>query len=116
MTTALGAAGTGLATWVATMATAPRYSYGPGQDLGGSAYYLVLFVAALAGGFVAPARASLVGLMLVLPGLALAPRTAPRGDDDGLWVLIFPLLCVFALVAIAVARVGAWASLQASAR
>jgi hypothetical protein len=54
-------------------------------------------------------HASLVGLLLVLPGLVVAPWIAPRGDNDGLWVLIVPLLFLFALVLMAVAHVGAWA-------
>jgi hypothetical protein len=108
-TVGLTAAIIGLATWVATMATAPRYSQGPPHDTGPSAYYPVLLLAALVVGFVAPARAWLAGLLLGLPGLILSPWTAPRGDNDGLWVLIVPLLCVFVLVLMAVAQVGAWA-------
>jgi hypothetical protein len=31
---------------------------------------------------------------LVLPQLMLAGPTSPRGDGDGLWVLVFPMLIV----------------------
>jgi hypothetical protein len=42
----------------------------------------------------------------------LSPWTAPRGDDDGLWLLIVPTLFVFVgvlvLVAVVVASVHVW--------
>ena len=92
------------------MATAPRYSYGPDPETGASAYYYpVLLLAALVLGFVAPTHARLVGILLGLPGLILSPWTTPRGDNDGLWALVVPLLCVFVLVLTAAARFGAWA-------
>ena len=36
---------------------------------------------------------------LVIPQLLRAPFTAPRGDNDGLWILIFPML-IFGLSAL----------------
>ena len=62
---------------------------------------VAVLVAAFVGGFLVPKRAPLIGLMLVLPGFVMSPWTAPRGDGDGLWVLIVPMLAVFALVAVA---------------
>jgi hypothetical protein len=57
----LTAASIGLVTWVATMATAPRYSYGPDHDTGEPTYYFLLLpLAALAIGLVAPSRAWLL--------------------------------------------------------
>ena len=94
MTIAISAAGIGLATWVATMATAARYSYGPNQETGGSAYYFVLLVAALGGGFVTPARASLVALMLVLPGLVLVMDSSSRRRRRALGPDLAPALPV----------------------
>ncbi len=35
-----------------------------------------------------------VGLLMAAPGILLAAWTAPRGDNDGLWLLWFPLLCI----------------------
>jgi hypothetical protein len=105
----LTAASIGLVTWVATMATAPRYSYGPDHDTGEPTYYFLLLpLAALAIGLVAPSRAWLLAALLGLPGLILSPWTVPRGDNDGLWVLIVPLLLLFVVVLMATARVGAW--------
>jgi len=69
----------------------------------------VLLVAALVIGFVAPTHAWLLGALLGLPGLLLSPWTAPRGDNDGLWVLIIPTLGVFVLVLMGVATVTSWA-------
>jgi hypothetical protein len=97
----------GLVTWIVTAADAPRYSYGPHQDTGNIAYFPVLLAAAVVGGFVRPRRARLVGALLGLPGLVLSPWTAPRGDNDGLWLLIVPALFVFVLVLVVTARVGA---------
>ena len=106
----LTAAVVGLATWTLTMAAAPRYSYGRGDGYDASrCYYAVLLAAALIIGFVAPTRAGLLGAILGLPGLVLSPWTAPRGDNDGLWILIIPLLWLFVVALIATAQVGAWA-------
>jgi hypothetical protein len=40
-----------------------------------------------------------VGLLMVGPALLLAWWTTPRGDNDGLWILIFPMLGVAIFVA-----------------
>ncbi len=47
-------------------------------------------------------------MVLGLLPLLLSPWTAPRGDNDGLWILIVPLLAVFMFVLVAVAALGAW--------
>ena len=39
-----------------------------------------------------------IAVGLVSVQFLLAPWTTPRGDNDGLWVLIIPLLAMFALV------------------
>jgi hypothetical protein len=96
----------GLATWLLTMANAPRYSYGADQDLGNPALLPLLLGAALVGGFLVRRRPWLIGAGLGLPGLLLSPWTAPRGDNDGLWILIVPELAVFVVVLIGVATVG----------
>jgi hypothetical protein len=105
---AVAAGSIGVVTWIATMASAPRYSYGAEEDLGSSALYYVLLGTALAGGVLQPKRAWLVGIMLGLPPLLLSPWTAPRGDNDGLWILIVPMLAFFLFVLIATAYLGAW--------
>lgn len=97
----------GLVTWLATMASAPTYSYGAGEDMGNGALIPILLGAALGGGFVAPRRAALAGAMLGLPGLVLSPWTAPRGDNDGLWILIVPFMGVFTVVLVATALAAA---------
>ena len=110
----VAAAVVGLVTWIATMASAPRHSYGAEQDMGSPALWYVLLAAALAGGVLVPQRARLVGVLLGAPALLLAPWTAPRGDGDGLWILIVPLLAVFVLVLAAVASLGAWCRARAA--
>lgn len=50
------------------------------------------------------------GAALAAPGLALAPWDAPRGDGDGLWLLVFPAIVWYGFLA-AVAHwiaVAAW--------
>jgi hypothetical protein len=98
----------GLATWIVTAASAPRYSYGPEPQMGSRALFPVLLLSALIGGFAVPRRAWLTGLMLGLPPLLLSPWTAPRGDGDGLWVLIVPMLALFLPVLMGAAKVAAW--------
>lgn len=102
------AAAVGLVAWMHTIAAAPRYSYGDEQDMGSSVFFVLLLGAALVGGFVVPSRASLIGTWVGVPGLMLAPWTAPRGDNDGLWIMIVPILAVFVLVLIAAASAGRW--------
>jgi hypothetical protein len=98
----------GLTAWLTLVASAPRYSYGADQDMGSSAYCWVLLAAALVLGFVLPREAAIVGAMLGLPGLLLSPWTAPRGDNDGLWLLIVPFLAIFTLILVGAASLGAW--------
>jgi hypothetical protein len=93
--------------WVVTMASAPRYSYGADQDMGSNALYYVLLGAAFVGGLVLPRRAGLIGLALGLPPFVLSPWTAPRGDNDGLWIFIVPMLGIFMFVLLGAAAVGA---------
>lgn len=104
----------GLVTWIATMASAPRYSYGAEQDMGSPALYYVLLGAAFLGGVLRPQRGWLIGMVLGLPALLLSPWTAPRGDDDGLWALIVPILGVFVFVLAAMASLGAWVRTRAA--
>jgi hypothetical protein len=51
-------------------------------------------------------RCVVVGVCLALPQFVLAFWTAPRGDDDGLWVLWMPILLVFGAILILPAALG----------
>jgi hypothetical protein len=97
-----------LISWYVTMASVPRYSDGPHEDMGSAALFAVLFAAAAIGGVIAPRHARVIGVMLVAPALILSPWTAPRGDSDGLWILIVPMLALFMLVTLGAAHAGAW--------
>ena len=101
-------AAAGLSVWMVTMASAPRFSYAAEQDLGNSVFFWILLAAALIGGFLLPSCATVIGFALGLPALLLSPWTSPRGDNDGLWILIVPALFVFLFVLVLVARAGAW--------
>jgi len=101
-------AAVGLWAWIVTMASAPRFSYGAEQDLGNRVFFWILLASALIGGFLLPSCATVIGLALGLPALLLSPWTAPRGDNDGLWILIVPALFVFLFVLVLIARAGAW--------
>ena len=102
----LGCAAIGLTVWIVTMASAPRYSYGPNYDDGNSAFWWVLLGVALAGGFLFRRHSVLIGVALGLPPFLLSPWTAPRGDNTGLWALTVPFLFFFTFVLVAVARGG----------
>lgn len=110
---AIGAAlAIGVAWWSITMAWAPRHSPTnmgePGLYFGG------LTIAAAATGLAVPRAGPVVAALLGVPGLVLSPWTAPRGDDDGLWILIVPVLFVFAFVLATVAAGTAWLSGRSS--
>jgi peptidoglycan/LPS O-acetylase OafA/YrhL len=79
--------------WGWTMGSAPRYSFGPDQDDGHLGLLLLgLAMVALIAGATTPRHAVLVGVTTVVVPILLAPGTAPRGDGDGLWVLVFFVL------------------------
>jgi len=103
----------GVATWWITMASAPRYSYGSEADTGNPAFFPMLAAAAFLLGVAVPRIPGVIATMLVLPPLIAAPWTTPRGDGDGLWVMIFPMLVAFGLVlalfAVAGAKAGEFA-------
>lgn len=83
----------GLAAWIGLVAIPTRTN----PNVTGRLYFAVILVVAFVFGAVWPSRHhARVSALLVLPGLALAGWTAPRGDNDGLWGLWF----VFLLLAI----------------
>jgi hypothetical protein len=45
---------------------------------------------------------------LLIAPLSLAYWTTPRGDGDGLWGLIFPILIGFAVLLVGCAQFGGW--------
>ena len=110
------AALSGVAIWIPTNATHPRYSYRPHQDNGSASFFPVMIVAALLLGALFARHWRVIALGLVLPVLALAPFTTPRGDNDGLWILILPMLVVFGIVLHVVAGLSAWAATAISHR
>ena len=87
---AIGASAIGATTWLMTMAAAPRYSFG-GWALSGTT---------------TPAPA--LGLLPRVSGASAIPVDSIASDNDGLWVLIVPILLVFTFVLVGVAAVGAW--------
>jgi hypothetical protein len=99
--------GVGLGAWLATAAHAPRYSSNGEHTAALRAYVAILVAAALIGGWIAPRSAGVIGGALGLPGLILSPWTAPRGDGDGLWILIIPMLFSLCFVLILIAGAAA---------
>ena len=97
-----------LIVWYVTMASAPLYSHPPHEDMGNAALFPVLLGTAFLGGVTARRQAAIIGVMLVAPALVLSPWTAPRGDNDGLWLLIVPMLAFLMALTVMVARLGAW--------
>lgn len=69
--------------------------------------WLVTLMGFVIGGTVG-GRAWLTGVLLGAPALLTAVWLTPRGDGDGLWVLVFPYV-LFAMACAAAAHwVGAW--------
>ncbi len=82
----------GLVIWIATMARYPRYTDGAGESAGNPALFPLLALAALILGYLEPLRPRVVAASLLAAPLLLAPWTTPRGDGDGLWGLMLPIL------------------------
>lgn len=102
-------AAVGLAIWV-PVAMQPReqlYPIGPKSEFPASWFPLML-LAPIVLGFVFSRAWPVVPTGIVLPQFVLAPWTAPRGDNDGLWVLIFPTLAALFGYALVVAGASAW--------
>lgn len=96
-----------LAAWFALAVIPGRHN-----DAGasGGPFFLAVGAAAFVLGALAPYGPWRTGLLLALPALAIAWWTAPRGDNDGLWLLWFPIL--LALVPFAAACHWAGAALR----
>jgi hypothetical protein len=88
----------GLAIWIPRMAAQPRCSDGPNEANGSPWLFPLTFLAVVI-------LASLFSRnwQVVAPGIAtaqflMAPWTTPRGDNDGLWGLIFVILAFLFVV------------------
>ena len=90
------AAAVGVAIWVPTMAMQPRYGGDPNSKNGLWFMALMLFAAVVLA-VIFSEHSSTLAIALVTPQLILAPFTTPRGDNDGLWGLIFIMLPVGAI-------------------
>lgn len=85
----------------------------PNDDPGGNArspmyWWLCVLAAFVLGAATASRDAALVGAAVAAPALVLALWTAPRGDNDGLWLLWFPILFAFLLALACVGLAAAW--------
>lgn len=97
----------GTAAWIVCFASLPRFSYDASENTRSTVFWPAMVALAFAVGFSAgPRSARIGGLLLGLPALLLAPWTAPRGDNDGLWILIVPMLAIFVGVLAVVAHCG----------
>jgi hypothetical protein len=92
-------AGVGAALWINSVAIA-----------GLSAWYVVgsLVCGVVIGALDATTHHLRAGFYFVIPALVLAWWTTPRGDNDGLWLLIFPLLVALVVLVAGCHRLGAW--------
>lgn len=48
------------------------------------------------------------GILLNVPALLTAGWVVDRGDEDGLWILIYPVLVFYMVVAAGLVAVGRW--------
>ena len=88
----------GLAIWLPTMAMQPRYDYSHQNQQGSPWYFPLMIGAVLVLTVVFRRQWRVVAPGLIALQLVLAPFTTPRGDNDGLWVLIVPIIVVFGAV------------------
>ena len=102
----LGGAFAGTVIWILTMAAYPRASDGPNEANGNAALFPLLLLAASIVGYFEPRRPRLVAAAIIAVPCLLAPFTTPRGDGDGLWTLIFPMLAVLAVLMAGCAAFG----------
>ncbi len=86
----------GLAVWLPTSSTVPQGDEGSSSR--GYVLWAGLITAAAVLGWTYPGLARIVATGLVGGPLMTAFWTAPRGDNDGLWTLIFPYLIFIGLV------------------
>lgn len=89
--------GLGLATWTCLAA-------GPS---GSGLFFVAVAVAAMVLGALLPSSPFQIGAGLIVGPLLVSPWTTSRGDGDGLWVLIIPMLGGLGLFLIAGAAIAA---------
>lgn len=100
----------GLTIWMTTMATVPDGEYVSSTRT--MLLWVAMTISAAGLGYVLREDCGLIAVGLVGGPLLVAGWTAPRGDEDGLWVLFFPYLVfmgfVLALIAWLAGRLRAW--------
>ena len=111
----------GWATWTVVVASQPRYSRVGNQWVETDESWpvricLLLMGFAAVAGFVAYRCSGAAALALALPGVVLSPFTTPRGDEDGLWTLMLPLMVVVAGVMVLLAWGAAAVRVRADSR
>jgi len=94
------AAAIGLALWLAFVVPLDQETNSP------AFWWLMLAAAFVLGISVELDHAVLGAAALVVLPLVLCPWTAPRDDNDGLWLLWMPLLLLFPIALIGVAWLG----------
>jgi hypothetical protein len=86
----------GLIEWIGLMAVEARHN----PNYLGDPYAVAIFVTAFVMGILdGKTSHRSAGILLIAPALCLAGWTTPRGDNDGLWTLIFPMLVFFMFLA-----------------
>ncbi len=96
--------GIGGAEWLLLVAVPATHNH----NYSGAPYFLAIFASALVLGVFDPMMPHIrAGLLTVGPGLLLAGWTAPRGDNDGIWILWFPFLLMSIFLTAGCHRIGA---------
>jgi hypothetical protein len=97
-------AGIGTIEWVSLVAIEAIHN----SNWSGDPYVVAILISALVLGiFDGKTSHFLAGGCLIAPALCLALWTTPKGDNDGLWMLIFPILSFIMPVVILLHQVGA---------
>lgn len=88
------------------LALVPQMGQSETADPRVRAFWLVQVGAAVLLGVLRRSQAVSIGIGMTVAQLVAAGYTAPRGDNDGLWLLWFPVILGFGVVLGLAARVG----------
>lgn len=94
------------AIWIATMAQYATNSDDPHEANGNPVLFPLLALLSAVVGYLEPKHPKVVGSAVIAGPLLLSPWTTPRGDGDGLWGLMIPLLAAFWFALVWCARMG----------
>jgi hypothetical protein len=91
-------AAVGLVIWIPTMAAEPRYSDAPNEANGSPWVFPLTFLAVVILASLFSRDWQVVASGIATAQFLMAPWTTPRGDNDGLWAVIFVVLALLFVI------------------